>query len=100
MFRRVLTTAIKVSKNSRAFASTEIAAAGSAAAPVAAKAAPVVKPVSQGSSFLQRLSAFFVGFGVASSLSYYFIYTELTVSNASLEDSLKKLEDRVKALEA
>lgn len=54
---------------------------------------------SGGSTFLQRLSSFFVGLGIGSTVTFYYIYDELKNSNTSLETHFKNLESRLKALE-
>lgn len=47
-----------------------------------------------GSSFLQRLSSFFVGCGVGFGISYYSIYTELVDSNEKFEADLKDIRKK------
>jgi hypothetical protein len=54
---------------------------------------PAPAPASSGgggSSFFQRLTSFFAGFGVASIYFNYYMYEELTISNARILKQLKE----------
>lgn len=57
-------------------------------------------PPKSGSSFFQRLSAFFVGAGLGCGSCFYFIHEELIESNSKFETYLDKLETRIKTLES
>ena len=57
-------------------------------------------PVSSGgSTFIQRLSSFFVGAGVGFGVAFYYIYEELKDSNNKIEAYIHAQEARLQKLE-
>ena len=54
---------------------------------------------SGGSSFMQRLSSFFVGTGVGFGVAFYYIYEELKDSNKKIEAYIHAQEERLQNLE-
>lgn len=70
------------------------------ASPIAPIPSKPSAPAPSGSTFIQRLSAFFIGAGIGFGVGFYYIFEELNGSNKKFEEYLDRIEDRLRVIEA